>query len=355
MIIIKWRKHISKCFILFVFGCSPVVETSEEFAINGKFDIEKSIEYLDKIIDHDRGNADALFQRSKLELQIKKTLKAKEDILTAISIDPENTDFLMLKAQIDAEIGQNEEAINSIESILKKGENLNTVEAQLFATNLYLNVNNLNKAEYFLQQAALIAPGLPEVLYNRARLAMIRHDTAKAVIFYNVILKKDSTHSNTLIDLAEINLKRSNVDSALVLLSKVNTDKPFKYNVLLAESLTKKGFADSASKFWGQALLLTPRDARSHYELGKHYYSKNLFQNAITHFTAVLENERKGYKDFYLMLAYSYEQSSDSIRAAQYMERARKIDSNVVIHKILQHKHLHHNTDIEKPVSILPQ
>ena len=355
MTMIKWLKLILICFTLFVFGCSPVVETSEEFAINGKFDVEKSIQYLDKIIDHDGGNADALFQRSKLELQIKKTLKAKEDILNAISIEPENSDYLMLKAQIDAEIGQNEEAVNSIEAILKKGENLNTVEAQLFATNLYLNINNLNKAEYFLQQASLIAPGLPQVLYNRARLALIRHDTAKAVFFYYVILKKDSANSNSLIDLAEINLKRNNVDSALVLLSKVKTDKPLKYNVLLAESLAKKGFSDSASKFWGQALLLSPRDARSHYELAKHFYYEDLFQNAITHFTAVQENERKKFKDFYLMLAYSYQQLSDTIRSEQNFVRAQQIDSNIVIDKDLQHKHRLINTHKEKPGSILPQ
>ncbi len=341
--------------MLILAGCSPVVETSEEFAINGNYDIEKSILYLDKIIEHHENNADALFQRSKLELQIEKTLKAKEDIVNAISIEPKNSDYLMLKAQIDAKIGQNEDAIISIEAILKRGENLNTVEAQLFATNLYLNANNLNKAEYFLQQAAQNAPGFTEVLYNRARLSLIRHDTVKAIDFYNIILKKDSNNNNSLIDLAEINLIRNNVDSALVLLSKVKTDMPFKYNVLFAEALTEKGFTDSASKFWGNALLLSPRDAKSHYELAKYYYSENLFQNAISHFSAVQENDRKKYKDFYLMLAYSYQQIADTIHSEQYFDKAKMIDSNIVIHKILQSKHKHTNNHKRNSEAILPQ
>jgi len=325
--------------LLSLYSCSPVVETSEEFAVNGEQSIEKSIEYLDRIVDHDGSNADALFQRARLELSIQQPLKAKEDIVASLSIEPQNPEYLMLKAKIDAEIGQNADAINSIEKILKMGENLNTVEAQLFATNLYLDVNNLNKAEYFLQQAALSAPELPEVLYQRAKLYTIRHDTLRAIAFYKQILLKDSLHKGSLTDMAEISFNRNKSDTALILLSKIPGEGTFKYNVLFAKSLMKKGLADSAVKFWGKALLLSPRDAMAHFELGKYYYATEFYQNAVSHFVAVPENDRRKYKDFYLMYAYSSYLLPDSGRGDELFHTAKMLDSNIVTHKILQSRY----------------
>lgn len=319
-------------FILFAFAlvsCSPVVETSEEFVIDGNFDLEKSVEYLDKIIDHDAQNADALYQRATLELQLSRTLKAKEDVMAALNIEPKNFHYLTLKAKIDAALGQYAEAIQTIDAMVKEG-GLQTVENKIFATDLYLRINDVNKAEYFIQQAAIEAPDMQEVVYQRARLYVIKLDTTKALNYFKQVLRKDSLHQGSLLGVSEIFLHKGLTDSSLYFLGKVRNKENALFNTLAAKGLERTGKVDSATKFWGKVLLLMPRNAEAHYALGKYYYQRGAFQNASAHFAAVSENERKSFKDFYLLYSKTSFQLADTARAHSLYQKAIQLDSTLV-------------------------
>ena len=315
-------------FWLFI-ACSPIVDTSPQFADSGMFDISKAIEYLDKIIEHDQKNAEALFQRAKLELQLGRTSKAKSDILAALTEDPLNLNFLLLKAKICEQMGQLQESLRTIEFIQEKGMNLSTVESQLFASDIYMKFNNLSKADYYLQKAASNAPHFPNVLFQRARYYALGHDTLKAMSFYKLLFQKDSTHADGLMGVSEIFFTKNQPDSCLYFLSKIQENKNLVYNILIAKTLMALNRLDSASYWWEVALQQSPRLAEAHYELGKYYLVKKNYSIARAHLASVPENERSKYVDFSLLFAKVSYNLSDSVNAAYYFKKALELDSSL--------------------------
>jgi len=323
------------CYYLVLFlalfsACSPIVDTSQQFADGGTTDIQKSIDYLDKIIEHSPRNANALFQRAILELQLSRTIKAKEDIVTAIDIDPLNLDFLLLKAKIDDKLGQYKEALQTIEFILENRLNISTIDAQLLVSDLYLKTNNLSKSEFFLQKASANAPNFVPVIYQRAKFYATGHDTIKAKYFYKQLLFIDSTHEGGILGLADIYLKNQLPDSSLIMLSNITESDNFLFYVLMAKSLMQTSKVDSAAYWWGKALLKSPRLAEAHYELGKHFYKLKNYTSARLHFASVPENERAKYLDYDLFFAKISEKLSDSATSAYYYQKASKLDSSLM-------------------------
>ncbi len=311
-------------------ACSPIVDTSPQFADGGTLDISKAIEYLDKIIEHDQINAEALFQRAQLELQLGRMSKAKSDILAALAEDPLNLDYLVLKAKISDHLGQLQEALRTIEFIQEKGLSLSTVESQLFASDIYLKSNNLSKAEYYLQKATAHAPLFPTVLFHRARYYALGQDTVKALSFYKLLLQKDSTHLGGLMGVSELYLQKKQPDSCLFFLTKIPDNKSSVYNVLMAKSLMALNKSDSASFWWEVALQQSPRLAEAHYELGKYYLAKKDYSNARAHLASVPDNERVKYPDYPLLFAKVSYNLADSVNAAYYYQKALELDSSLV-------------------------
>ncbi len=326
--------------VFLLWGCSPVVETSQKFAEGGEFSIENSIEYLDKIIKHNSSNSDALFQRASLELKIARTLRAKEDIMEALEEEPKNPDYLILKAKIDNQLGQFQEAITTIELLLENNIPISTVEDQLFVAELYLKYGNESKSNYFLQKAAASAPSFPDVIFQRARFYAITHDTVKAINYYKLLLAKDSIHENGIIGLADIFIQTSKSDSALAWLDNLQKSKNHVYSCLIARALKQKNQVDSASSWWGKALLITPRLAEAHYELADYYYHKGNYPSAKSHLASVPENEHNRYKGYNLLYAKTCTMLQDSATAAIYYHKVYLQDST-----LLRPKKKHHHTE----------
>lgn len=320
-------------FILLMVSCSPVVDSSNEFAEGGKVDIQKTLEYLDRIIKHDNDNAQALFQRARLELQLSYTLKAKDDIEAALEEEPLNVDFLILKAQIDFKLGQYNEAVKTIEFVQKQGLDFNTVENHLFISDLYLKFGNVNKSEYFLQKAITAAPDFLEVKFQRARYYAVMQDTAKAISYFKLLLLDDSTHENGLLGISDIYLKQQKPDSALGWLARKMNSKNFYYDVLIARALDQKNLQDSASVWWEKALLQSPRLAEAHFRLAEYKYKKGDYPIAKSHLASVAENERKNFRTFDLLYAKTSTMLNDSATAAIYYHKVYLQDSTLLRRK----------------------
>jgi len=320
-------------FISLLTSCSPVVDSSNEFAEGGKFDIQKTLEYLDRIIKHDNNNAQALFQRARLELQLSYTLKAREDIEVALEEEPLNVDFLFLKAQIDYKLGQYNEAVKTIEFVQKQGLAFNTVENYLFISDLYLKFGNVNKSEYFLQKAIAVAPDFLEVKFQRARYYAVMQDTIKAISYFKLLLLDDSTHENGLLGISDIYIKQHEPDSALILLSMTIESKNYYYDVLIARALDKKKLQDSASIWWEKALLQSPRLAEAHFQLAEFKYKKGDYPVAKSHLASVAENERHNFRTFDLLYAKTSTMLNDSATAAIYYHKVYLQDSTLLRRK----------------------
>jgi tetratricopeptide (TPR) repeat protein len=310
-----------------------VVDSSNEFAEGGKLDIKKTLEYLDRIIKHDNNNAQALYHRAFLELQLSYTLKAKDDIEVALEEEPLNVDFLILKAQIDFKLGQYNEAVKTIEFIQKQGLDFNTVENYLFISDLYLKFGNVNKSEYFLQKAITAAPDFLEVKFQRARYYAVMQDTAKAISYFKLLLLDDSTHERGLLGIAEIYLKQHKADSALVWLSKNTKSGNYYYEVLIARALDQKNLQDSAVFWWEKSLLQSPRLAEAHFQLAGYKYKKGDYSVAKSHLASVAENERKNFRTFDLLYAKTSTMLNDSATAAIYYHKVYLQDSTLLRRK----------------------
>lgn len=320
-------------FISLLVSCSPVVDSSNEFAEGGKLDIQKTLEYLDRIIKHDNDNAQALFQRARLELQLAYTLKSKDDIEAALEEEPLNVDFLILKAKIDFKLGQYNEAVKTIEFVQKQGLDFNTVENHLFISDLYLKFGNINKSEYFLQKAITAAPDFLEVKFQRARYYAVMQDTSKAISYFKLLLLDDSTHENGLLGIADIYLKQHEPDSAIGWLSKTAKSKNYYYDVLIARALDQKKLQDSASVWWEKALLQSPRLAEAHFQLAEFKYKKGDYPVAKSHLASVAENERKNFRTFDLLYAKTSTMLNDSATAAIYYHKVYLQDSTLLRRK----------------------
>jgi tetratricopeptide (TPR) repeat protein len=320
-------------FIWLLVSCSPVVDSSNEFAEGGKYDIQKTLEYLDRIIKHDNDNTQALFQRARIEFQLSYTLKAKEDIEMALEEEPLNVDYLLLKAKIDYKLGQYKEAVKTVEYIQKQGLDFNTVENHLFISNLYLKFGNVNKSEYFLQKAISVAPDFLEVKYQRARYYAVMRDTVKAISYYKLLLLVDSTHEDGLLGISDVYLKKYEPDSALKWLANRRSSKNFYYDVLVARALDQKNLQDSASVWWEKALLQSPRLAEAHFRLAEYKYKKGDYPVAKSHLASVAENERKNFRTFDLLYAKTSTMLNDSATAAIYYHKVYLQDSTLLRRK----------------------
>ena len=320
-------------FCSLFFSCSPVVDSSNEFAENGKYDIKQTIEYLDRIIKHDNNNAQALFQRARLELQLSYTLKAKDDIEAALEEEPLNVDYLLLKARIDFKLEQYNEAVKTIEFVQKNGLDFNTVENHLFISDLYLKFENINKSEYYLQKAIAAAPNFLEVKFQRARYYAVMRDTIKAILYFKLLLLDDSTHEDGLLGISDIYLKLQEPDSALIWLSKTRSSKNYYYAVLTARALDQKNLQDSASVWWENSLLQSPRLAEAHFHLAEFKYKKGDYPVAKSHLASVAENERTHFRTFDLLYAKTSTMLNDSASAAIYYHKVYLQDSTLLKRK----------------------
>lgn len=328
-----YRIFVFVAFVSLLASCSPVVDSSNEFAEGGKLDIQKTLEYLDRIIKHDNDNAQALFQRARLELQLSYTLKAKEDIEAALEEEPLNVDFLLLKSMIDFKLGQYNEAVKTVEFVQKKGLDFNTVENHLFVSDLYLKFGNVNKSEYFLQKAIATAPDFPEVKFQRARYYAVMRDTIKAIAYFKLLLLDDSTHEEGLLGISDIYLKQQEADSALAWLSKTTKSKNYYYEVLTARALDQKSLHDSAIVWWEKALLQSPRLAEAHFHLAEFKYRKGDYPMAKSHLASLAENERKNFRTFDLLYAKTCTMLNDSLTAAIYYHKVYLQDSTLLRRK----------------------
>lgn len=313
------------------FSCSPTVDTSDDLPLGAQFNVEKSMEYLGKIIDHDPDNKEARYQRAKLYMEMATPLKAKEDIVVSLSEDAKNPDFLLLKSKIDKQLGQVEEALLSVDKIQQLGLKVQTVDYLLFATEINLEVGNLDKAGSFLRQATEYAPNYPRLLYQRARYYAYLQDTSKAFAFQKLALAEDSSLDEAKIGLAELYIKRHQVDSSLLFLSKVKQPvKDIRYHSSLAKALSLTGYADSASGYWYATLRMSPYDPEANYEMAKYYMVKGNMSSGADFLKRIPENDRNKFKDYNYKFAVANEALGNEDIAQEYFSKQYTIDSTVL-------------------------
>jgi predicted Zn-dependent protease len=313
---------------LWVFSsCSPTVDTSDDLPISARSDLSKSLDYLTKIIDHDPDNEEVRFQRAKIYLQLIAPLKAKDDILVALSEQPNNVDYLLLKAKIDKQLGQMEDVLAAIDKIQSLVVPIQSVDYLLFATEMNLEVGNFDKAGSFLRQATEYAPEYAPVLSQRARYYAYSHDTLKALAFYKLALAQDSGLDETKIGLAELYLKKHMVDSSIMYLSTARPQRNIPYYSLVAKTLLLTNQGDSASKYLYSILRLSPYDASANYEMAMYYMGKGDVASSLNFLDRIPENDRFKFKDYYYRYAVANEFIGNMEVAKESYKKQYMVDS----------------------------
>ncbi len=310
-----------------LYSCSPAVDTSDDLPIGARYDAHKSLEYLSKIIEHDPENDEVRFQRARIYLEFSAPLKAKDDIQAALSEKPDDVDYLLLKAKIDMQLGQMEDALAAVDKIQQMGLKVQTVDYLLFASQINLVVGNFNKAGSFLRQATEYAPEYSKLLSQRARYYAYTHDTVKAFAFYKMAFLKDSTLEEVKMGLAELYLRTHAVDTSILYLKKLKPIQDVQYNSLVAKTLLLTNQGDSASKHLYIILHLSPYHPEANYDLALYYMAKGDMASGLNFLQRIPENDRDTFKDYYYKLAVAYQSIGNEELAKEYFNKQYSIDS----------------------------
>lgn len=298
--------------------------------IGAEYDPNKSLEYLTRVSEHDPEDEEVRYLRAKLFLELGVPIKAKEDILKALFEKPHDIDFLFLKARIDKELGQMEEVLESIDRIQHLNQGVQRVDFLLFASEVYMELGNFNKASFLLSKATEYAPNYSRLSFQRARYYAYTSDTAKAFAFMKAAVAEDSVYDNAHIGMAELYLRQHHLDSSGFHLSKVKPTKDARYQTIMAHTLMKTGLPDSASKHWYNVLRQLPYSPEANYELAKYYMVKGDMGSAINFLKRIPLNDRASIKDYNYKFAVANEAVGNNEIALEYYNKQFVVDSTVL-------------------------
>ena len=226
------------------------------------------MEGLNQAIVENPKQADLYFQRAQLFLKKNVQSQAFSDLLTATKLDSNNTQYLMVLADVAFKTFQIKKASETFERVVKIDPQ--NKEAYQKLAELYFYIKGYQRALLYTNEALKIDKQLAKAYSLRAFIYKEMGDTAKAVSSFNTVLDLINDDYDTYIQLGNIYAVRSN---------------------------------SLALQYYNNALRVYPNSTEALYNRALYYQNKNELEKATIDYLAIIKLD-PSYSDAFFNLGY---------------------------------------------------
>lgn len=250
---------------------------------------------LNREIEKDSLNYEALLKRAKMHLESGQINNALQDINKSMDINEDNVDVFLILADIYFAMGMPENCNTALLRALEVDKEDTRTHIKMAELNLLLQNHSL--AMGYIDQALALSSYNPEAYYVRAMLYMSRKDTLQAIRNFQLALNQREDFYEPLIQLGTIYTARHN---------------------------------ELAEQYLNKAIQLYPQSLQARYQLALYYQENAFLDEAVLHYDTILlrqpGNKHVLFNLGYLNLVYflKYE------KAIEYFDEALLVDPNYV-------------------------
>lgn len=270
-------------------GNSPADSLSKQ---HGGDTIPARINYYTGLIASNPNNANAYWNRGKLEVLNKSYSPALADLARAVTLDSSKSAYYYNLADIEFLTGHTHEARDAFNTSIRLDPK--NTDAMLKLAELYLYVEKYEDAIILINQALKVNPYIGKAYFLKGMVYIETHDTGRAISSIQTSIEQD----------------------------------PNNYDAYIQLGLLFAGRGDAiALSYYDDATNLDPQNPESYYDKGMFYQFGGDYNNAIKAYQELLQVDST-YKNAYYNLGVIYnEDKTDYKTSLGYFNQAVKYDT----------------------------
>jgi tetratricopeptide (TPR) repeat protein len=237
-------------------------------------------------------DADAYWNRGKLEVSQKNLPPALTDFTQAVKIDSTKDTYYASLADVDFIMGHTREAKAAFEKCISL--NPYNIEALLKLGEIYFYVKKYKDAMDLSDRALKIDKHSAKAYFMKGLIFLEVHDTAKALSSIQTAVEQNSSYFDAYIQLGLVYSRRGNIH---------------------------------ALDYFNAALNIDPHSVEPYYDKGMFYQQTQDYTNALETYQQLLQVDST-YKFALYNIGFIYFNKPDYISAEKYFSKAIKSDSN---------------------------
>lgn len=281
--------------------------------------------------EHLRNKSSFLFEIERFEEvinyysvhnELKKALVACQ---MAESQFPYSIDILILKAQTQASLDLDEEALNTLEL----AENLQPNEAEIFMLrgSIHSISGEFEHAIREYEKAIELTDNKAEVYHHLGLVYQDMEDFDKAIEYLKKSISINIKNENALYDLAFCLDVTNRKEESITFYKKFIDEDPYSslawYN--LGILYVKLSNLDEAIKAFDYAVVIDDEFASAHFNLGNAYLQNEQYQEALNSFIKTMDIEGPG-SELYYLIATAYQHLGEFELGLKYHQKASKLE-----------------------------
>ena len=261
--------------------------------------ITSKINYYSGLIASNPNNADAYWNRGKLQMLNKSNVLAAADFMKAVRLDSTKSDYFFSLATANFATGHTHEAKDAFEASIRL--NPKNTEAILKLAELFYFVKMYPEALEQVDNAIKINPYLAREYFLKGMIFTDKHDTARAISSMQTAVDQDPNYFLAYIQLGIIFASKNN---------------------------------PIALTYFDDAIRVQPQNAEPYYDKGMFYQFHGDYDNAIASYLQISKLDSLSarpdtlYKHAYYNLGDIYFENKDDVnKSLEYFNRAVKSDT----------------------------
>lgn len=242
-------------------------------ALQGQGMLVEAAQALDKTLEEDPTNISALGMRATIFLRMQDYDRAKNDITSLMTIDPDSADAYMKMAQLELAQAHFQRALDLADlGSTKRGafEELSVLQARAL-----VGLGRMDDAEQLIVDRLQLHPDDPDLLSTRARFLEADGNDQEAEALLRRAVQVDALHVNSRFMLANLLRRQGRTDEAVVLLEELLQIQPGNPRVLAAIGGVKDDDPEEARVYLEEAVRLDPSNGIAIVNLGQAYLRLN--------------------------------------------------------------------------------
>ena len=267
------------------------VKGADSAAMHGDTITPKINSYTNRIAANSK-DADAYYNRGKLELEVKMLGGSLSDLTKAVQLDSTKSDYYYYLADVEFITGHTHEARDAFDRSIKL--NPKNTDAMLKLAELYFYIKKYDDAIDLIDQAIAVNKYIAREYFLKGMIYTEKHDTMKAISSMQTAVEQDPDYFNAYVQLG------------LLFASKGN---------------------GIALTYYDDAIRLQPQNPEPYYDKGMFYQFGGDNEDAIKAYNEVLEVDST-YKFAYYNLGVIYNlNKNDYSKSLEYFNKAIRCDS----------------------------
>ena len=268
------------------------VKASDSASKNHGDTITPKINYYTGVIASHPNDANAYWNRGKLEILNKSLAPALNDLTKAVTLDSTKSDYFYNLADVEFLTGHTHEAKDALLTSIRL--NPKNTDAILKLAELYFYLNNYTDAIDLIEQAIKINPYIAKEYFLKGLIFIESHDTTKAISSMQTAVEQDPNYFDAYIELGLLYANKGN---------------------------------PIALSYYDDAANVQPQNPEPYYDKGMFYQFGGDYDNAIKMYRELIQVD-SNYENAYYNLGVIYdEQKRDYTTSLGYFNKAINCDT----------------------------